>query len=162
MAGQILKFQLIKSINPIVVKSRNINAHRAIIKNPKSFQLSNDIITDNLSKIFEYNHTISIYSKNSSALHIDKDNCMNCLVNIDYNTSIHGTIIIDDENEKLKYKKIHTNNTHDILSFHSITNVYNVKLDPGYILIFDSNYYHSFDCGKGARLILHKFKMLDI
>ncbi len=166
-----LRSHLILVTNPLLVKSRNIDAHRSVIKQQKlnselksdfykckDFNVDSDIITENLSKSFEYKNSITIYSKNISALHTDADNSINCLVNIDNDNSIFGTIVLDDDNKHLKCKRVHNSNTNDILSFHNITNIFKAELKPGYMLIFNSNYYHSFDCGTGTRLIVHKFK----
>jgi hypothetical protein len=170
-------------IKPIVIKSSNINIHKKFYINSSKkyvmsdikaefkllskFECNTDLLAIALNNNYNYKHSYNIYSKVCSDLHINGDNCINYLVNLDDYNSTHATIIDDKESNKLKYKNIHKGKILDILLNNKIDYSYNIEVKPGEILIFDSNNYHSFDCSrinirqpfnKGTNLLVHKFR----
>lgn len=159
---------------PIVLKPNNINVHKQFFYNTKGLTLVSDLKADfkklnnfdctlddetnKLYKEYEYKHSLKIYSKNISALHIDGDNCINYLVNVDDKKSTFAAIISSNEYTKLRHSKIHDGNLEELLDHYNISNVFYCEVKPGEILVFDSNDYHSFNCGTGINLLVHKFR----
>lgn len=160
--------------NPKLYKSKSINMHRNFYNKLKGKLLSSDLkaefrslqrfdytldtITTDLSNLYMYRNSLKIFSKNKSALHIDGDNCINCLVNIDENNTTYATIVLNEDFEKLNHNRIHHGDINEIFSTNNIQNYIKINVNPGEILIFDSNNYHSFDCGmNGVKLLVHKY-----
>lgn len=160
-------------ILPTIHKSKNIYAHKYFnntngqhlvtdlkvnLRRLKNFNCGSDETTLHLSNYYEYRDTLKIYAKNRSALHIDGDNCINCVVNVDDYNSAFSTIVYADDFDKLKKSRLYHEDLNILFTKLNIYNKLTLEIKPGDILVFDSNNYHSFDCGTGVNLLVHKFK----
>jgi len=157
---------------PIIFESKNINVHRNFyytrgkiltsdikvnISRLEKFDCNSDLITKHLSNNYEYRDTFKIFSKNRVALHIDGDNCINCLVNVDDKKHIDITIVLEKDNDKLSDCRLYHEDLNSLFTRLNIINSTNLQLYPGEIFIYDSNNYHSFNYNSGVKLINHKF-----
>jgi hypothetical protein len=156
-------------IGPKLIKSNNIKTHQNYFNNLKgkklvtdlnidlyylkNFDYKSDKVTNELAYSYKYKNSIKVFSKNTSFLYIDGDQCINCLVNID-NKSCKGLIVLDSEFNKLKHCRLYTGDIQDTLNYFEIKNVFETEILPGEILIFNSNNYHLFD---GTKFLIHKF-----